>query len=70
MVLLVGLWVPYGGHAADAAGSERENHGFTQIASGRTFGLGLKADGTVVGWGDNMNGAITVPEGLSGVSAI
>jgi Regulator of chromosome condensation (RCC1) repeat/F5/8 type C domain len=40
--------------------------GVTAIAAGRDYGLALKSDGTVVGWGPQT----TIPAGLSGVTAI
>ena len=39
--------------------------GVTAIAAGRDYGLALKSDGTVVGWGGP-----TIPAGLTGVTAI
>lgn len=39
----------------------------TQIAAGRDFAIALKADGTVVGWGDNGSGQASPPAGLTGV---
>ena len=43
---------------------------FTQVATGRRHGLALKADGTVVAWGDNTYGQGNVPSALSNVVAI
>lgn len=40
------------------------------IAGGDQHALALKSDGTVVAWGDHINGQIAVPAGLSGVVAI
>lgn len=40
------------------------------IASGFNHNLALKSDGTVVGWGRNLEGQTTVPPGLSNVVAI
>jgi len=40
------------------------------IAAGVYHSLALKADGTVIGWGNNDFGQITVPPGLTGVKAI
>ena len=43
----------------------------TAISAGFSFGLALKSDGTVTGWGDgNGTGAETPPPGLTGVTAI
>lgn len=42
----------------------------TAISAGWQFNLALKRDGTVVGWGDNKNGQINVPVGLSNLTAI
>lgn len=35
--------------------------GITQIVSGESFSLALKKNGTVVGWGNNRGGQITIP---------
>lgn len=40
------------------------------IATGRDHGLALRADGTVVGWGENRSGQTSAPAGLSNVVAI
>ncbi len=40
------------------------------IAAGYSFSLALKADGTVVGWGDNSSGQTNIPAGLNNVVAI
>ncbi|MBM4023658.1 MAG: hypothetical protein FJ284_15725, partial [Planctomycetes bacterium] len=40
------------------------------IAGGTKFSLALKADGTVVGWGDNTWGQTNIPAGLSNVVRI
>jgi alpha-tubulin suppressor-like RCC1 family protein len=40
------------------------------IAAGERFSLALKADGTVVAWGDNTYSQTHVPAGLSGVTQI
>jgi hypothetical protein len=40
------------------------------IAAGGSHSLALRADGTVVGWGDNYYGQTTVPAGLSNVVGI
>ena len=40
------------------------------VAGGTAHSLALKADGTVVAWGDNSHGQSTVPTGLTGVMAI
>ena len=40
------------------------------IAAGAYHSLALKADGTVVGWGDNSHGQTTIPGGLTNVVAI
>jgi hypothetical protein len=44
--------------------------GVIAIAAGWYHNLALKPDGTVVGWGDNGAGEITVPPSLGGVIAI
>jgi hypothetical protein len=38
-----------------------------QVAAGQNHGLAVKADGTVVAWGDNTWGQRSVPSGLSNV---
>ena len=43
---------------------------FTHIAAGGLHNLALRADGTVVAWGDNWHGQSTVPGGLTGVVAL
>ena len=40
------------------------------VAAGDSFSLALKADGTVVGWGYNGYGQISIPAGLNKVTAI
>jgi hypothetical protein len=45
-------------------------NGIIAIAAGDYHSLALKADGTVVAWGNNGFGQSTVPSGLSGVIAI
>ncbi|MGO9479442.1 MAG: RCC1 domain-containing protein [Limisphaerales bacterium] len=40
------------------------------IAAGVDFSLALRADGTVVGWGDNTHGEINVPASATNVVAI
>ncbi|WP_461671263.1 RCC1 domain-containing protein, partial [Mycobacterium tuberculosis] len=40
------------------------------ISAGNNHSLALKADGTVVAWGDNSNFHINVPPGLTNVTAI
>ena len=40
------------------------------VASGGSHSLGIKADGTVVAWGDNSSLQATVPPGLTGVVAV
>lgn len=40
------------------------------VASGVSHGLALRADGTVVGWGNNISGEATAPPGLSNAIAI
>src|SRR5208282_1541749 len=40
------------------------------IAASQDYSLALKADGTVVGWGDNSYGQINIPPGLSNVVAV
>lgn len=42
----------------------------TAIAAGVTHNLALKSGGTVVGWGYNTDGAITIPSGLTDVVSI
>ena len=40
------------------------------VAAGKDHNLALKADGTVVGWGEDSSGQATVPPGLSNVVSI
>src|SRR5262245_14218109 len=45
---------------------------FTQVAAGGLHSLGLRADGSIVGWGSNVPGLLNVPApntGFVGVSA-
>ena len=42
----------------------------TAVAAGMFHNLGLKADGTVVGWGQSFSGETNVPPGLSNVMAV
>jgi trimeric autotransporter adhesin len=42
----------------------------TAIAAGSAYSLALRDDGTVVGWGDEEQGSMRVPEGLTDVIAI
>ena len=44
--------------------------GVVSIAMGDSFSLALKADGTVVAWGDNSQGQTNVPIGLTNIVAI
>jgi hypothetical protein len=43
---------------------------FIAIAAGGYHSLALRLDGTVVGWGDNSAGQISIPAGLTNVVAI
>ena len=40
------------------------------VAGGTVHGIALRADGTIVAWGDNLNGQTDVPAGLTAVVAI
>ena len=42
----------------------------TNVAVGGAHSLALRADGTVVGWGDNSFGQIGIPPGATGIVAI
>src|SRR5437870_2878394 len=42
----------------------------TAIAAGTAHNLAVKSDGTVLAWGDNSEGQITLPTGLSNVVAV
>ena len=46
------------------------NTGFTAIAAGDYHSLGLKADGSIVAWGNNGYGQCTVPSPNTGFTAI
>jgi Regulator of chromosome condensation (RCC1) repeat len=43
---------------------------FVSVAAGDLSCLGLRANGTVVGWGDDYDGETSIPVGLKGVRAI
>jgi hypothetical protein len=40
------------------------------IAAGDYHSLALKSDGTIVGWGNNVNGAVTIPAAAKSIVAI
>ncbi|HVT71911.1 MAG TPA: immunoglobulin domain-containing protein, partial [Lacunisphaera sp.] len=42
----------------------------TALAAGVWYSLGLKADGTVMAWGNNDSGQTSIPAGLAGVVAV
>jgi alpha-tubulin suppressor-like RCC1 family protein len=42
----------------------------TIAAGGEYYSLGVKADGTVMAWGQNGQGQCNVPPGLTGVTAV
>lgn len=65
-VMLFSLVVPF----ADAAQIKSGSREFVQIAAGGDHALALKADGTVVAWGDNSHGQTNIPAGLSDVVLI
>ncbi|MBL9201053.1 MAG: hypothetical protein JNL39_11130 [Opitutaceae bacterium] len=44
--------------------------GVRAISAGHQHAVALKADGTVVAWGNNNNGQATVPAGLTGIVAV
>ncbi len=44
--------------------------GVVQVAAGDQHALALRADGSVVGWGDDGNGQATVPSGLPPAAAV
>jgi hypothetical protein len=46
------------------------NTGFIEISAGGTFALGLKDDGSIVGWGDNTVGQLDVPEPNEGFVSV
>ena len=46
------------------------NSGFVAVAAGYSHSLGLKADGSIVAWGDNANGQCNVPAPNSGFVAV
>lgn len=55
----------YGGQLASPSASSN----FVSFSEGLDFGLALKANGTVIGWGSNDYGQTNVPSGLTGVLA-
>ncbi|MCU6709917.1 S-layer homology domain-containing protein [Paenibacillus sp. J5C_2022] len=71
LALLAGLLLPIGApltYAAEAGGGSRA---VVKIAGGANHSLVLKADGSVVGWGYNVDGQTAVPTAAqSGVVAI
>ena len=52
------------------AGSPPTNNDLVAIAAGAYHSLALRADGTVIGWGDNFYGQSTPPTNLTGVIGI
>ncbi|WP_162341775.1 S-layer homology domain-containing protein [Paenibacillus paridis] len=69
-VLLLSLMVPYGPHIAYASQVGTRSVEGIQVAAGANHSLLLKSNGTVVGWGLNSAGQVTIPNGLSGVISI
>jgi alpha-tubulin suppressor-like RCC1 family protein len=47
-----------------------DNNRYVDVAFGSGFGIGLRSDGTVVGWGYNGGGQTSVPSDLQGVVAV
>jgi len=46
------------------------NSGYIAVEAGYNHSLGLKADGSIVAWGDNFFGQCTLPSPNSGFVAI
>lgn len=61
---LCGLVADWGSGGAPVAWDATN---LVRIAAGSSHALGVRADGTVVAWGDNTLGQATVPAGLSNV---
>ncbi|WP_158616624.1 beta-sandwich domain-containing protein [Corallococcus sp. CA054B] len=58
------------GPSAPLGGQLPTTGDIVSVAMGEYFGLGLKADGTVIEWGEYYSPRTPVPEGLSNVVAI
>lgn len=46
------------------------NGGFAAVAGGEFFSLGLKSDGSIVGWGQNDHGECNIPSPNSGFTSV
>ncbi|WP_138753957.1 S-layer homology domain-containing protein [Paenibacillus sinopodophylli] len=69
-VLLFSLMVPYGSQIAYASQVGIRSVEGTQIAAGANHSLLLKPNGTVVGWGRNNSGQVSIPDHLTDVISI
>ncbi|TVX99124.1 S-layer homology domain-containing protein [Cohnella terricola] len=70
IVLLIGWIVPYGSHSAYASQVGVRSVEGIRMAAGADYALLLKANGTVVGWGNNISGQLKIPADLNDVMAI
>jgi alpha-tubulin suppressor-like RCC1 family protein len=70
LVVLFSTIVPFGVQSAYASQDGMRSLAGVRVSAGEKHSLALKADGTVVAWGNNTEGQTTVPVGLSGVMSI
>ncbi|OAS17880.1 S-layer homology domain-containing protein [Paenibacillus oryzisoli] len=70
LVVLFSTIVPFGLQSVYASQDGMRSLAGIQVSAGEKHSLALKADGTVVAWGNNTEGQTTVPAGLSGVMSI
>src|SRR5688500_10543994 len=66
--LQVGSPIGFGDYIKDGLPSDATN--LVDIAAAQSFTLGLRADGTVIGWGSSSHGALTIPGNLPRVKKI
>ena len=55
-----------GGESGEEVGGEAgvpEGAAVSQVSAGKSYSCGLRSGGSVVCWGDNENGQLTVPSG-------
>ncbi|NQX59647.1 S-layer homology domain-containing protein [Paenibacillus qinlingensis] len=70
LVVLFSTIVPFGVQSVSASQDGMRSLAGIQVSAGEKHSLALKADGTVVAWGNNTKGQTTVPVGMSGVMSI